>query len=268
MTLMTGGAPFTSAQNLALPHGANLDGPIRRDGDVGIAVPAILLVDCSWSMEAVLPAAQAALVNFTKRLRSEAVSSSVWLGIITFADQARTVLPMTQIADPSVRLPDLRPTGDGTNFEAAFTESLSQFRADLDRIGTRTDGGKRKVYRPSLYMVTDGEPNTGGDWRVPSRELNTRSWRPNRMTFGMGQANRDIIREISSEGMAYFADDGQTPESMFDAIMQIILRSTVTQAKSAQDPALTGAVPFPVIDPADDPATAGIALLDPINTID
>jgi uncharacterized protein YegL len=241
-----------------------LEGPAEV-GEVGIAIPGLLLADVSWSTASFLPGMTQGLRNLAKGLRQHSgVSSNAYLGISTFADTASNLLPLTRIADPSVTIPELSPRGNGTNFHAALTEALRQFRADLPLLGETADGQKRQIFRPTIYLFTDGQHNTGGDWHPPLAELRTRSWKPNIMVFGWGEADRDVVREIASEGMAYFAADGQTPDAILDQILKVILRSMISATTSAMGQASNPGTPVttPVIDPQTDPATKGLALID------
>lgn len=271
---VTGGAPPISANGTGPNAGLQFDplpdpapdGPAPV-GDVAIAVPGLLLIDVSWSMAEVLDPAQRALAAFQGKLRrAPSVAQSAWLGVTTFADTARTDLPLTRIADPATTVPMLQARGSGTNFHAAFTEALDRFRTDLAILKDGRDGGgSRKVFRPTIYFVTDGEHNTGGDYTAALAELRSRTWKPNIMAFGSGHADRTVIRDIATEGMAYFAEDGQTPDTMFEVILQIVLRSIVSNTATVANPVAMAPTP---IDPKTDPATAGLALLDPVETID
>jgi uncharacterized protein YegL len=240
-------------------------------GEIGLAHPGLFVFDVSFSTQAYISAMNAGVDKFACKLRQHPdVASSAWLGMVSFADDARTEFPLSRLADPSMVLPTLSARGS-TNYSAAFQAALDQLRADLPQL---TDGpqGRRKVFRPTIYMVTDGYPNVGGDWRVPLNELRTRSWRPNIFVFGYGDADRAVIREIASEGCAYFAKDGQTPESMFDAILAVILRSQIDVHITATANAAAAPGTAPVAPPPIDPATIGLGdqlqTIDPIGTID
>jgi len=241
-----------------------LEGPAEV-GEVGIAIPGLLLADVSWSTQQFLPTMTEGLRDLAKGLRQHsAASANAYLGISTFADTATTLLPLTRIADPSVSIPDLMPRGNGTNFHAALTEALTRFRADLPLLGATADGQKRQLFRPTIYLFTDGEHNTGGDWLAPLNELRTRSWKPNIMVFGWGAADREVIRRIATEGMAFFAEDGQTPDKIIDQILKVILRSMISATTSAQAQAANPGTPAttPAIDPQTDPATQGLVRID------
>jgi uncharacterized protein YegL len=236
-------------------------------GEIAIAVPGLLVLDVSWSMQGDLASAGAALRKFASKLRTRGiVSSAAWMGIVTFADTATTDLMLTRIADPATQLPEIAPRGQGTNFHAAFTEALTRLRTDLPLLQTATNGGRRQVFRPTIYFVSDGESNTGPDWRAALKEIKSPDWHPNVIAFGYRDAHRDTIREIASEGMAYFAGDGQDPDTMFEQILQVILKSVITATVTAPQQLANPGAPTtaPVVNPQDDQATAGLVLIDPI----
>jgi uncharacterized protein YegL len=227
-----------------------------------------MLFDVSWSTVDFIHAMNSGIEKFTTHMRQiPEVSSTAYVGLVSFADDARVELPLTRLADPATEVPDLACRGNGTNYSAAFVAALQQFRSDLPAL---TDGpqGHRQVFRPTIYMVTDGYPNVGGDWRAPLRELRTRSWRPNIFAFGYGEADRAVVREIASEGCAYFASDGQTPDAMFDAILQVIMRSVMDVHITGTVNAQGGAGVPQSSPPPIDPATLGLGQnLEPINPI-
>lgn len=248
---------------------AVLEGPAQV-GKVGIAVPGLIVLDVSWSMAGDLDRASAALERFRSKLRQNGMTSSnAYLGIVTFADTARTDLGLTLVADPSVEMPPITARGNGTNFHAGFNEALAAYRAGLPLLATTADGRKRQIFRPSVYFVSDGEHNTGGDWSAALGELKSRSWKPNIFAFGYRDADPDTIRKIADEGLAYFAKQGEDPDTMFEKILEVILRSMVSATVTANGQAANPMAPttVPVVDPSNDPATAGLALIDPIGSV-
>ena len=276
MSIHKGGAPRSGVDGVV-----GYEGPVGvadrfevppSVGDIAVAYPGLLLLDVSWSTVNVIDAMNAGIVKFAQRLRQAPdVASTAWMGLVSFADDARTELQLSRLADPSTVLPTLECRGNGTNYTAAFQATLDQFRADLPVL-TNGPQGRRQVCRPTMYVVTDGYPNSGGDWRAPLRELRSRSWRPNIFVFGYGDADRAVIREIASEGCAYFAADGQTPEAMFDAILAVIMRSVIDVHITGTANAAAGPGGAQVAPPAIDPATIGLGqnlqAIDPIGDID
>lgn len=222
------------------------------------AVPGLMTLDVSWSMTGVLAAAYASIEALAQRLRLDPSTASVaYIGMITFADTAVRELGLSRIADPNVVIPQPEARG-ATNYHAGLAESLAYFRDELPRLKAGEDGVSRKIWRPTLYWISDGHDTAGLDWRAPLAELRSRDWAPNIMAFGFGDADRSVIGEIADEGMAFFAEDGAAPHQVFDAILAMILKSMVSKIGLSRFAAANPGAPAPVvptIDPATDPAT-------------
>ena len=274
----SGGAPVNSA---TLAHGDTvLDRPSEaRDSLIPTADPApaaapkriilpgLIVLDRSTSMSHVIESANDSIQKFADSLRGlPTVASQAHLGLLSFGSDATLELPLSRIADPGVQIPRVAARG-GTNYRAAFEMALEVFRNELPQFKHDDDGAPLDLKRPAMYVVTDGQPNVE-DWLPALQELRTRKWCPTIFAFGFGDADRDVIRTVADEGRAYFAADGQSPHEVFDAIIQVILKSTVTLSQLSVVAAANPAAPTPVlpmINPKLDPATAA---LDSISTID
>lgn len=281
MTLhYTEGTPVSGA--LATQDGRVLDRPSETHADVlptvdappeappsALAVPGVIVLDVSWSMADLLDQAHSSISELATKLRLEPSTANVaYLGLSSFADRAQCELDLVRIADPEVQIPRVSARGNGTNFHAALEHALQYLRAELPKLQASDDGSTRKVMRPTIYFISDGESNVGPDWRPVLQEIRTRRWRPIVMAFGFGNANRDVIREIADEGMAYFAADGKAPHEVFDAILKVVLKSVVSQVGLSQVAAQNPSAPppqMPIIDPSTDPATNALTA---ISTID
>jgi uncharacterized protein YegL len=220
-----------------------------RVGEAISVVPGVIVLDTSWSMERELTTVAAALDEFIVGLRrSPLVAAQAHMAIVTFADTARTALEFCQIADPSVRVGQLRPGGGGTSFRAAFDETYRVLREGLPDLAKGPDGGKRQVKRPTIYFISDGQPNIDADlWRQSLAQFDAHKWRPNRFAFGFGDADRSVIHEIADKDCGYFADDGKTPMRVIEQILGIVLRSMVTISQAANG----GRTGTPPPDPGD-----------------
>jgi uncharacterized protein YegL len=243
--------------------------PAPEGGPKALAAVGLMVLDVSWSMVDVLGEVQTSLTQMAEQMRLDpATANLAHLGVVSFADDARTELKLVRIADSETVFPALRPRGSGTNFHAGLSEALRFYRDQLPALAKAEDGTKRKIYRPTIYFVSDGQPNTGLDWRPVLHEIRTRSWRPSIFAFGFGDADRAVIKEIADEGLAYFAADGKRPHEVFQSILHVIFRSMVSQVGQSQVALQNPTAPPPppvAINPAADPATANLAF---ISTID
>jgi uncharacterized protein YegL len=222
----------------ALPYGADEVAGVEAPPHVGEAVnavPGVLVLDTSWSMVDELGSVTTALNDFILGLRrSPLVAAQAHMAIVTFADTARTALEFCQIASPDVQVAGLTACGNGTNFRAALDETYRVLHDGLPALARARDGSRRQVMRPTIYFVSDGQPNLEAEaWPRSLARLDGERWRPNRFAFGFGDADRAVIRRIADEGCAYFADEGKTPLGVLQRILRIVLRSMVTISQAA-----------------------------------
>ena len=242
---------------------AGFEGPVAAV-DTEVAVPAVLGLDVSWSMSAALVQARATVQGLVTKMRLEPlVAQHARVAIVTFADDAVEVMGFKPLADPSVAVPELAARGNGTNYGAGLDQVHSTLETGIPTLAKPVDGTKQVVHRPTVFWVSDGQPNTGGDWHPAHERLRSLRFRPNIVAFGFGDADRNVIRSIADEGCAFFAEDGQQPADVFDQILRMILRTMVTVTNGAAAGASTGVVP----DPKSDPATSGLLGLGPITTV-
>lgn len=211
------------------------DGPAPVDGPAA-AIPGVLILDTSWSMEAELATMTAALNKLIVDLCAHpTVAAQAHIAIVTFADTAATALPFCRIAEESSQVPTLQARGNGTNFVAALDHAYDVLDQGITALADAE--GRRVVMRPTLYFVSDGKPNVPRGnpdaWRDSLRRLEQPRWRPNRFAFGFSQAREDTIRAIADEGLAYFAADGQTELGALDKVLQVMLQSMIRLSQGA-----------------------------------
>ena len=95
-------------------------------------------------MNAVANAVQVLLATLRKDWR---VSESTYISMITFANDARQIVPLTEVA--RFQLPELIPRGGGTALGAALKKVVEC--ADRDTKEKKGD------WRPIVFIMTDGE---------------------------------------------------------------------------------------------------------------
>lgn len=238
---------------------AGTDGPAPVDG-APAAIPGVLVLDTSLSMASVMKNVTIAVKEFVSQLRaSPAVAAQAHLAVVTFADTAALALPFCRIAEPGANVPTLVAGGRGTNFTAAFDRTYEVLSDGIPRLAEADSGERRVVMRPTVYFVSDGQPNLPhGDvdsWRSSLARLDEPKWRPNRFAFGFGDADRDVIRQIASEGCAYYAADGVSDLGAFQHILQVVLQSMVRLSQGVGTGRYQTAAP---------PPTPGLVMIDPV----
>lgn len=182
--------------------------------------PVFLLVDVSTSMSGEpLRAVNDALPGLQKAIREDpTVGEIARIGIITFSDKARTVLPLCDLF--YVEVPELR-CGGMTNFAEAFRVARREIEDGIRALGKGT-----RFRTPVVFFLSDGTHTAGEDWTGPLAQLTDRAWkfRPEIVAFRFGDAQADELGKVASRYafMATGADtSGQVREIIFTLIGSI-----------------------------------------------
>ena len=157
------------------------------------------------------------------------VAEKTRLGIISFNSVARVLLPASNLADIQL-LPNIKAEG-ATSFGNAFTAIRTQLETDVRTL--KEDG--YRVYRPAIFFFTDGQP-TDADWRKHYHALVDPgfSLHPNIVTFGLGDANEEVIGALSTKDMpTYMARQGTSPAEAVTQVAKSLLRSVIRSGQSA-----------------------------------
>lgn len=155
------------------------------------------------------------------------VSDKAHFGIMAFSDDADTILPLSDLHDIK-EIPQLA-AGGMTNYDAAFIHAKAQITDDIDRL--KAVGAR--VYRPAVFFISDGEPN-GPDWTLSYEALVDKSFRyhPHIISFGVGDANADIIARIGTLA-AYQATDEVGVSAALREFARSLTKSVVQSASAA-----------------------------------
>jgi len=183
------------------------------------AFPVFLLVDVSLSMRREIPVLNEGLQKIKQALKNAPiVAEKARLGVIIFADEARTVLPLCdlQYAD----MPPLKEEGSGTNFAKAFRVTRHEIEAQISSLGKGYP-----FHTPVVYFLTDGEHNASDDWTKPHEQLTSREWKfyPQIVAFGFRDAKREDLQSIGTAHVL-LAKDG-SPADQLEAILNTIIGS-------------------------------------------
>lgn len=192
--------------------------------------PVFIVIDVSASMAGgPIEAVNAALPDLQKEMqRNPTVGEVARVSIVTFSDQARNVVPLTDLAYAEV--PSLMVEG-GTNFAAGLRGTRDAIEAG---IGTLPKG--TPLYRPVVFFMSDGQHTTHEDWSGALERLRDRSWKyaPEIVAFGFGEADTDSIRRVATR-FAFSMKDSD-PVVQVREIMNALLNSIRTTSMSFRDP--------------------------------
>lgn len=117
-----------------------------------VIMPFYLICDVSGSMSGDIGHLSSGIRDLIDSVKADPVVEDLtMLGIITFNHQAQVAVPLDSAG--RINQPNLSASG-GTNYSSAFQEYHRAFTADRSRL--KAQG--RKVFRPCVFFLTDGEP--------------------------------------------------------------------------------------------------------------
>lgn len=216
----------------------------------GIVFPVYVVVDCSLSMGGdpikaandIVPSLLDACVEHV------ALADMLRFSLITFHTTAVTVIPMGEYDKTTI--PVLQTGGTATHYGAAFREvrsSIDKNIADLKAQGY-------KVFRPSVFFITDGEPlgETEAERKAAFADLTdpNRKSHPNILVFGVGKdvSENTLKQYISHKGKAYKTRDGATAADGVRSIIDALVLTLVTSVNNAAAGGSDGIVPSVPVD--------------------
>jgi uncharacterized protein YegL len=169
-----------------------------------------------------------ALPGLQKAIRDDpTVGEIARIGIITFSDKARTVLPLCDLFYAEV--PELRCEGM-TNFAEAFRVARREIENGIRALGKGT-----RFHTPVVFFLSDGAHTAGEDWIGPLQDLTDRGWkfRPEIVAFGFGDAAAEELRKIASR-YAFMANGADTAGQVREIISTLIgsVKTTSTSLRS------------------------------------
>ena len=144
-------------------------------------LPVFLVLDLSESMigedHRRLQEGLADLVGTLKR--DPQALETVYLSVIGFAGQARTLVPLVEL--PSFYVPRL-PVGSGTNLGKAMSHLMDQMDTQLRKASPDQKGD----WKPIIYLMTDGKPTDNIDTAI-QRWKDSYERRAQLVAVGIGQ---------------------------------------------------------------------------------
>lgn len=201
-------------------------------------LPFYLVCDESGSMGgAPIKAINDALPELHREIGANpVVCDKTRFSIISFNDDAQVLQPLADLSQID-GLPEL--TADGyTNYVAVFRKLRSVIESNVKDL--KQEG--HRVFRPTVFFLTDGRPDPHTDWEVAFDDLIAPSWKlhPNIIAFGIGDAASATIAKIGVT-KAFMADGSMTPAKALTEFALMLTRSIINSGTSAGD------TPRPVI---------------------
>jgi uncharacterized protein YegL len=205
----------------------------------GKLLPVYFVADDSGSMKCVIGEFNEALKSLLDAMATEATASAkIRFTVLSFSGDVLTHL---QLAD--LRYIDSMPTfsaRENTCYSAAFRDLRRRMDPDIN--GLRGKG--YQINRPTIFFLSDGAPDPDDDWRGALAELKDANWgfHPNILAFGIGDAERPVIREVASKPEWAFVNTGKGAEvgkalsEFFVALTQSLIMSGSQQQLVIKEP--------------------------------
>ncbi len=197
----------------------------------GFVLPFYLVCDESYSMSGEpIAAINAQMPELHNHITNDpTVSDIVEFGIVAFSSDAEVTLPLSNLSDVSA-MPALE-AGGGTSYAAAFEVLRQQIIDDVARL--KSDG--HRVYRPAAFFLSDGYPtDPEPDWRASFQALTSSSFneRPNVISFGVGDADPIVIKEIGTLAAFNVENNADTAKALTE-FARALTKSVMQSASAA-----------------------------------
>ncbi|CCH72999.1 putative von Willebrand factor type A [Nostocoides australiense Ben110] len=198
------------------------------EADAKYILPVYIAVDHSWSMSPAennaIDAANSLIPTIIRTcVKNPLADERARFCVIGFNDRARVVSPLargTNLAQHTFE------ASSGTSFSEVFRLLRSQLEADYSSL--KADG--YKVYRPAVFLITDGEPLD--DPASAFAELTDPNFdrRPNLSVFGLGHnVPQEVVETYTAgKGRAFLTADGSGASEALGGFIEILMQSIVS----------------------------------------
>lgn len=220
-----------------------------RDTEGQVVMPFYILCDVSSSMVGDMADVNDAFTKLQQQLLGEPIINDlVMMSVITFNHDARTVVPLA--APEDVVLPPLTASG-GTDYSPPLRVFHQAFDADRKRL--KAEG--KKVFRPCIYFLTDGEPNNDSYKQTFATLLakeNNKAY-PYVCAFGFRDATPRTLETLAypnstdqtKRGRYFIAKQGSSITDILTSMVGVLAQSILQSARSVPNGAPQVALPPP-----------------------
>ncbi|KAB1906943.1 hypothetical protein F8279_12725 [Micromonospora sp. AMSO1212t] len=204
-----------------------------------VVMPFYIVCDVSGSMCGDMADLNAGVTGLRQEIMKDPVADDLaMLSVIAFDDTARTVMPLNF---PSAMELQTLNCGGLTNYTAAFQEFHRAFEAD--RVRLKSEG--KRVFRPCVFFLTDGEPTSRDHLQVFQQLLGydpvTKQGNPRYpyvTPFGFRSATEESMKALAypnfgeKKGRYFLAKQGASVPSLLKAISGMIGTSVLSSSLS------------------------------------
>jgi uncharacterized protein YegL len=163
-----------------------------------------------------------------------AVAEIIRLGVVTFSDVAKSVLPLCDLSLVEA-VPEVAAQGR-TSYAAVF----DHLRQVIEEDYLKSRSGGDRWYRPAVIFISDGRPTDDSErWRAALARLTDPAWkrRPNILAFGFGEADAEVLAAVTSNrpDRAFIAAEGADPAKIVPELLTGLIQSIVSSSASVYE---------------------------------
>lgn len=204
-----------------------------------VVMPFYIICDVSGSMCGDMAALNQGVADLHQEIMQDPVADDlVMLSVISFDDTARTVVPLD--FPTAINLKPMK-CGGLTNYTSAFREFHQAFEADRQRL----KGEGKKVFRPCVFFLSDGEPTVNDYQQVfkqllgydPVTRQGNKAY-PYVTAFGFRDATAATMEAIAypdfgeKKGRYFLAKQGASVSQLLKAMTGVIATSVLSSGRS------------------------------------
>ncbi|WP_460990454.1 vWA domain-containing protein [Sinomonas soli] len=196
--------------------------------DAKYILPVYIAVDHSWSMSPrennAIDAANSLIPTIIRTcIKNPLADERARFCVIGFNDRAQMVSPLARGANLAQHTFE---ASNGTSFTEVFKLLKAQMEDDYSSL--KADG--YKVYRPAVFLITDGEPQDDPAPAFAELTDTNFSRRPNLSVFGVGpNVPREVVETYTAgNGRAFLTADGSGASEALGSFIDILMQSIVS----------------------------------------
>lgn len=195
-------------------------------------LPVYLLLDISGSMsgDGIEAVNQGVQLLLTELKNDPMALETAWISCITFADDAKEILPLTEVGLASI---PHQSAGGRTNLAKPLRVLLEKLEHEV-RPNTPQQKGD---YKPLIFIMSDGNPTDPNEWPEAAADLREHAARrtANIIALACGRGIQpDILKNITPTVLLM---EDQTPDNIRGFFKWVSQSVRVTSRQAAETPA-------------------------------
>lgn len=198
------------------------------EDDAKYILPVYIAVDHSWSMSPgqnnAIDAANSLIPTIVRTcIKNPLADERARFAVIGFNDRAQVVSELAR--GTNLNMHTFEAT-NGTNFSEVFKLLKTQLASDYAAL--KADGFK--VYRPAVFLITDGEPLDDPSAAFAALTDESFDQRPNLSVFGVGHnVPQEVVeRYVSRKGRPFITADTAGAAEALGGFIEILMQSIVS----------------------------------------